>query len=125
MQSAALAHSELSHTIIGSAMAVLNALKPRLSEKAYENALAIELRHRGFEVQQQRRYDVYYRDQLVDVLIPDLLVNDLVIVDPKIVEEFNSAHVAQMTGYLAVTNLKLALLLNFKHGDLRWKRVVR
>jgi hypothetical protein len=30
-----------------------------------------------------------------------------------------------MTGYLAVTGLRLALLLNFKHGDLRWKRVVR
>lgn len=25
----------------------------------------------------------------------------------------------------AMTNLRLALLINFKHADLRWKRVVR
>jgi hypothetical protein len=30
-----------------------------------------------------------------------------------------------MIGYLAITNLRLALLLNFKHIDLRWKRIVR
>jgi hypothetical protein len=30
-----------------------------------------------------------------------------------------------MTGYLAITKLRLALLLNFKHADLRWRRVIR
>ena len=30
-----------------------------------------------------------------------------------------------MIGYLAITKLKLALLLNFKHAKLQWKRVVR
>jgi GxxExxY protein len=38
---------------------------------------------------------------------------------------FNETHVAQMVGYLAKTGLKLALLLNFKHATLQWKRVVR
>ena len=106
-------------------MEVLNALKPGLSEKAYENALVIELRHRGFVIRQQERFEVRYRGELVDILVPDLIVNDLVVVDPKVVEDFNVSHVAQMTGYLAVTGLHLAMLLNFKHGDLRWKRVVR
>jgi len=125
MQQGDLVHAELSHTIIGSAMGVLNELKPGLDEKAYENALAIELRYRGLQVEQQRRFEVRYRGELVDLLIPDLLINGLVLVDPKVVEEFNSTHLAQMTGYLAVTKLRLALLLNFKHGDLRWKRVIR
>jgi hypothetical protein len=30
-----------------------------------------------------------------------------------------------MIGYLAITKLKLALLLNFKHAKLEWKRIVR
>jgi hypothetical protein len=29
-----------------------------------------------------------------------------------------------MIGYLNITNLKLALLLNFKYARLQWKRVV-
>lgn len=118
-------HAELSHSIVGAAMKVLNTLKPGLDEKAYENALAIELRKRGHVVEQQKRFEVFYEGELVDVLVPDLLVDGLVVVDPKIAEDFTATHLAQMTGYLAITRLRLALLINFKHVDLRWKRVVR
>jgi len=118
-------HRELSESVIGAAMKVLNALKPGLSEKAYENSLVIELRKRGHSVEQQRRFEVFYEGQIVDSLIPDLIVDSCVIIDPKVVEDFNATHVAQMVGYLAITQLRLAILLNFKHSDLRWKRVVR
>ena len=30
-----------------------------------------------------------------------------------------------MTGYLAITSLRLALLVNFKSAKLEWKRIVR
>lgn len=118
-------HRELSEAIIGAAMTVLNTLKPGLSEKAYENALVIELRKRGLRVDQQRRFDVRYDGVVVDTLVPDLIVNELVIVDPKVAENFTETHVAQMMGYLTITELRLAMLINFKHADLRWKRVVR
>jgi len=49
----------------------------------------------------------------------------VVIADPKVVTAFNENHMAQMIGYLAITGLKLALLLNFKNAKLEWKRVVR
>ncbi|MBA4416481.1 MAG: GxxExxY protein [Syntrophus sp. (in: bacteria)] len=118
-------HRELSESIVGAAMKVLNTLKPGLSEKAYENALVIELSKRGHTVEQQRRFEVRYEGALVDILVPDLIVDNVVIADPKVVSEFNETHVAQMIGYLAITDLRLALLLNFKYKDLRWKRVVR
>lgn len=118
-------HRELSEGIIGAAMTVLNKLRPGLDEKAYENSLVIELRKRAFRVEQQRRFDVLYDGIVVDTLVPDLIVNELVIVNPKVAENFTETHVAQMMGYLAITDLRIALLLNFKHIDLRWKRVVR
>jgi GxxExxY protein len=120
-----LIHKELSETIIGAAMAVLNTLKPGLSEKIYENALAIELRKRGHKVEQQRKFPVYYAGQLVGELIPDMIVDDLVIADPKVVTNWNDSHQAQMIGYLQITELRLALLLNFKNAKLDWKRIVR
>ena len=49
----------------------------------------------------------------------------LVVVDPKVVAAFNEAHIAQMVGYLTISGLELALLLNFKSARLDWKRVVR
>ena len=66
-----------------------------------------------------------YKEHLIGKLIPDLIVDDLIIVDTKVVTSFNDSHIAQMMGYLTLTGLKLALLINFKHLKLQWKRVVR
>ena len=118
-------HEELSHEIIGAGMEVLNELKPGLDEKLYENALVIELRKRGHSVEQQRQFPVHYKGEYIGKLIPDMIVDGLVVVDPKVVSAFNDDHVAQMLGYLAITELRLALLLNFRYAKLQWRRVVR
>jgi GxxExxY protein len=119
-----LIHKDLSEAIIGAAMTVLNVLKPGLDEKLYERALVIELRKRGHKVAPQSQFDVHYDGQLIGTLIPDLIVDDLGIADPKVVTAFNDTHIAQMIGYLNITALKLALLLNFKNARLEWKRIV-
>jgi GxxExxY protein len=118
-------HEELSGQIIGAAMAVLNELGPGLDEKLYERALVIELRKRSHVVDQQKSFPVHYAGELIGTLVPDTIVDGLVIADPKVVEAFNDTHVRQMIGYLAITKLQLALLLNFKHAKLEWKRIVR
>lgn len=120
-----LIHEALSEQIIGAAMTVLNELKPGLDEKLYENALVIELLERGHSINQQKVFKVEYKGREIGRLIPDLIVDDLVIVDTKVVSAFNDSHVAQMTGYLALTGLRLALLMNFKYASLHWKRVVK
>ena len=120
-----LIHRELSGDVIGAAMAVLNELKLALDENLYENALVIELQQRGHAVEQQRRFPVHYKGHLVGTLVPDVIVDGLVVVDPKVATAFNDNHIAQMLGYLAITGLNLAILLNFKQAKLEWKRVVR
>jgi GxxExxY protein len=120
-----LIHEELSGKIIGAAMDVLNELKPGLDEKLYERALVLELQRRGHAVEVQRRFPVFYHSELIGDLVPDLIVDSLVVVDPKVVAAFNEAHIAQMVGYLTISGLELALLLNFKSARLDWKRVVR
>src|ERR1044072_8959253 len=119
-----LIHKELSESIIGAAMAVLNSLRPSLDEKLYERALVIELTKRGHRAEAQRQYPVFYSDQHIGTLIPDLVVDDLVVVDCKVVTAFADVHLAQMLGYLNITGLKLAILLNFKSARLEWKRIV-
>ncbi len=117
-------HEALSRLIIGIAMEVLNELKPGLDEKLYERAMAIELRRCGHAVTSQSSFPVFYRGEMIGNLIPDMIVDDLVIVDGKVVSAFTDSHAAQMIGYLNITRLKLALLLNFKSASLTWKRVV-
>ena len=118
-------HEELTGQIIGAAMAVLNELKPGLDEKLYENALVIELTAGGHKAEQQREYPVHYRGHFIGKLVPDLIVDGKVIADPKVVSAFTETHTAQMLGYLNITGLEVALLLNFKEAQLKWKRAVR
>lgn len=120
-----LVHKELSESIIGAAMTVLNELRPGLEEKLYERALVIELGKRGHRIEQQKEFPVYYDEHKIGLLVPDLIVDESVICDPKVVTAFHETHVAQMLGYLSITGLKLALLLNFKNAKLQWKRIVK
>jgi GxxExxY protein len=119
-----LIHGDLSESIIGCAMAVHNGLRPGLQEKTYERALILELRQRGIPTQQQMSFPVHYAGEIIDTLIPDLIVADQVIVDTKCVSAFDDVHTAQMIGYLAITGLRLGLLINFKLARLQWKRIV-
>lgn len=119
-----LIHKELSEAIIGAAMKVLNALRPGLDEKLYERALVIELRKLGHRAEPQRQYPVFYENQHIGTLVPDLIVDDVVIVDCKVVNAFSDTHLAQMLGYLNITGFRLAVLLNLKNSRLEWKRVV-
>jgi|SRR5689334_19786790 GxxExxY protein len=118
-------HEELSREIIGAAMAVVNELKPGLDEKLYERAMIIELKQRRRSVSVQSSFPVSYRGELIGNPTPDLIVDAAVIVDPKVVSCFTDTHLAQMIGYLNITSLDLALLINFKNARLEWKRVLR
>ena len=120
-----LIHRDLSEAIIGCAMTVHNALKPGLREKTYERALVLELHKRGLKTDQQKQFDVRYDGQTIDLMIPDLIVADAVIVEAKCVTAFDETHLAQIIGYLSITGLRLGLLLNFKQARLQWKRIVQ
>jgi len=52
-----------------------------------------------------------------------MIVDELIVVDPKVVTAFDENHMAQMIRYLAKTELNIALLPNFKYAQLKWKRV--
>ena len=116
-------HAELTARIIASAKAVHDAMRPGLDEKLYERAVCIEFAERSIFFEAQRVFPVSYKSHYIGDLIPDLIVDDRVIVDLKVVEAFNDSHIAQMLGYLNITNLEIGLLINFKHATLQIKRI--
>ena len=118
-------HQDLTRRIIAAAITVHKELRPGLDEKFYERALCIEFAEMGINFDQQKRFPVEYKSRFLGNLIPDLVVEDSVIVDPKYVDSFTPAHEAQMLGYLSITGLDVALLLNFKTWPLGKKRIVR
>jgi GxxExxY protein len=73
-------------------MKVLNELKPGLDEKLYERAMSIEMKRCGHNVTAQPSYRVRYGGELIGNLVPDLIVDDTVIVDSNVFAMFSDAH---------------------------------
>lgn len=87
---------------------------PGLLETVYEEALVEELTRRGLQVERQQQVPIHYKGKLLATpLRLDLRVNQLVIVDPKAVTEYNKIFDAQMLTYLRLTGLKVGLVINF------------
>jgi GxxExxY protein len=119
-----LPHHELTGKVIAAAIAVHKEMRPGLDEKPYERALCIELAERGIFFEQQPRYEATYKGRILGHMVPDLVVERALIVDAKCVDAFAPVHDAQMIGYLNITGLDIALLLNFKTWPLGKRRIL-
>ncbi len=115
---------ELAHECIGAAFEVSNELGVGYIEKVYENALAHELRLRGYNSKQQEELIVRYKDVVVGEYKPDLLVEEKLIVELKCASSFAPEHLAQCLNYLKGTGLSLCLLFNFQKPKVEFKRIV-
>jgi GxxExxY protein len=82
----------------------------------------IELRHAGLQGEANSRIPVHYREENVGDFIADILVENLVILELKAVNEIHPAHEAQLVNYLYATGLEVGLLLNFGAPQLGIKR---
>lgn len=121
---AELLEKDLVYRIVGCAMEVHNTLGRGLREKTYENALCIEFRHQGIKYSQQTEFLVYYRNEQVDKFVPDLVVEQRVIVDTKTVETIIDDHRGTLLNYLRSTGIPVGVIMNFKHRKLEWERLV-
>ncbi len=109
----ALRHEDITRQIIRAFYTVYNALGHGFLEKAYENALAIELRKMNLDVVQQAPITIYYAGQVIGEYYADLLVADTIIVEIKAVQKLVEQHEAQLLHYLKATPYEVGLLLNF------------
>ena len=73
--------------ILGCAFEAINEVGHGLHEKIYENALAVAFELEGIPFDQQRRFSVLFKGRSVGEFIPDFLVFDLVVVDPKVIDQ--------------------------------------
>jgi len=68
---------------------------------------------RGIEYRREVSVSVVYKGKDVGGGQVDLIVGGLVVVELKAVEQIITVHVAQAISYLRMTELRLALIINF------------
>jgi GxxExxY protein len=110
--------------ILGCAFDVLNEVGHGFHEKIYENGLTAAFRLKGIPFDQQRKFPVLFRGQQIGEFVPDLLVFNSIVVDPKVIERITDHEIGKMLNYLRITKCRVGLTLNFKYARLQWDRRV-
>lgn len=119
--------NEITGKILEAAYKVHTALGPSLLESAYQACLVHELKKNGLMVEVEKPLPLVYDTIKLDCDYRiDILVENVVIVELKTVEEFREVHLAQILTYLRLSNKHTGLLINFNVKSLRdgIKRVV-
>jgi GxxExxY protein len=109
----------LAQLVIGAAIEVHRVLGPGFPESVYRKSLHYELELRGIACQCEVPVPVIYKGRVVGEGRIDMLVEDKLILELKVVEQLNDVHKAQCIAYLVATGLQLALLINFNVDILR------
>lgn len=117
-------YREESFQIVAAAIKVWKTLGYGFLEKVYENALVIELRERGIDVEQQKPLTIQYHGCTVGDYVADLVIDDKIILELKCARSIDPVYVAQTLNYLKATGLRLGLILNFGPKELEFKRVI-
>ena len=111
---------ELTHAIIGAAMAVHRSIGPALLEAVYEECLARELDLLAIPYERQKPVPLVYKDVKLECGYRlDLLVDGRVVVEIKAIEAIAPIHEHVMLTYLRLSGCRLGLLINFHVAVLR------
>ena len=106
--------NEITQKIIGCAIEVHKHLGPGLLESAYEECLVSELKKSGLKTERQKPVPIIYKEiKLKCGYRMDILVEEIIVVELKSVDQLAAIHDAQILSYLKFSNKKVGLLINF------------
>src|SRR3989344_1710886 len=110
-------YREESYLIRGSCFAIYKKFRNTQKESVYQKSLALELKSKGLIVEREKKLPVYHLGVKVGIYVPDILVNETIIVELKIKPFLHKEDVQQFWHYLKVSDFKLGFLVNFGEAD--------
>lgn len=122
-----LLYEDITYDIRRTIFNVYNYWGPGLLEQIYEESLTIELEMMGHKVERQVDMSLTYKEKALSCKFrADLVVDDLIIIELKSVDELHPIHFKQLQTYLRLTNKRLGILVNFNCVDIQHniKRVI-
>lgn len=81
------------------------------------------MKQKGLSVLAEQAFEVSFRNHKIGKYIPDLIVENLVIVELKCCKVLLPEHQAQLINYLKASEKPVGLLVNFGNPKLEYKRL--
>jgi GxxExxY protein len=114
-----MTENEISYKVRGAIFNVYNHFGPGLLESIYEEALDYELTKGGLNVAVQVPLELNYDGVIMKQKFRmDMVVEGLVVIEVKSVEEVCDIHHKQLLTYLKLSNRKLGILVNFNSVEI-------
>lgn len=116
---------EEAYKIIGICMEVHKILGKGHSEKVYGDALEYEFRKNEIPYNRESKYNIEYKDIILpSYYFADFVVFDEIILEIKAIQQLSSSEIKQTLNYLAASQNKLGLLVNFGEDSLKYRRII-
>lgn len=116
----------LSYQLIGIGMEIHRFLGKGFLEIVYKDAFEYELQCRNILYEREKEYTIAYKNIILPhTFFADFVIDNCIILEIKSKAGIIEQHQAQVLNYLAVSKLKLGLLLNFHEKSLQYQRLVQ
>lgn len=114
----------LSYKVMGLMFKIHNELGSSLLEKYYRRAIERELYTSKLKFKREVPVELLYGGQSIGRYFLDFVVEDLLIIEAKAQQYYSPKFFKQALSYLNQTNKPLAIIVNFRGTNLRYKRVI-
>jgi len=121
-----LLEKELSYKVRGCFYNVANKYGKGLKEIIYQKALEEELEKENLKFESQKRIDIYSLEtgKKLGTYVPDILVEDKIIVEIKATSFTRVDDINQQRSYLKASKYEIGYLVNFCTQELEIKRSI-
>lgn len=112
-----LLYRQESYLIRGACFEVYKKFRNTQKETVYQRALFEELKSVGLVVEREKQLPVYYKGKKMGGYIPDLIVNNAIILELKAKPALVKEDIQQFWYYLKNSEFRLGFLINFGSSD--------
>jgi len=117
-----LIYKEISYKIRGACFEVYKKFGGAFKESIVVRALILELRHQGLKIEVQKRIPIIYQGEKIGVYVPDIIVEERILIELKAKPRLVREDERQFWYYLRGSQYMLGFLINFGSKKLEIKR---
>ena len=111
--------------IVGICMEIHNILGKGFNEVVFKDAMEYEFQLRKKNYNREKKFEIPYKDTILPrTYNADFVYEDKIIIEVKAQQGDIGGHLKQTINYLALSKLRLGLMINFGEDSLKFKRVI-
>jgi GxxExxY protein len=119
-----LVYPELSYIIMGNLFEVHNKLGTKYQEKHYQRAIEIKLKELNIPYKREAKVNIEFGKEKLGEFYIDFIIDNKIILEIKKIWKITQDDIKQVLRYLKATKLRLAIIANFRHKRLEYRRVI-